>query len=202
MAMTRNPEHTTRIKEAIALLQDCINKGEEIKINPNTVSEYSGLTRAIVYNHPLMRQHIRRKNTKKKKALLESYIAALKDGYFEHHENLDDVREAFKNDNVNTDSIVLQQAINLLIKDKIVVPHLTQPNTYIRAAIEDSRMVASKAPNAIYALIAVKGKHQSVTSEAELDALIESVLMKDPTAEIDVFKKVETVKMQVVRQAA
>ncbi|VVD69107.1 hypothetical protein PMO31116_00505 [Pandoraea morbifera] len=199
MAMTRNPEHAVRIKDAISLLQDCITKGEKIKINPTTVSEYSGLTRAIVYNHPLMRQHINRRESRKKAALLDSYIETLKDGYFEHHENLDDVRKSFKNDRFDTDSGVLQQAINLLIKDKIIVPHLTQPNTYIKAAQDINR---ATAPEVIYALIVVKGKHQSVMSETELDALIESILMKDPAAEVDVYKKVETVKMQVVRQAA
>lgn len=201
MEMTKKAKNTVRIKDAIALLQDCIEKGENVKINAASVSEYSGLSQGTIYNHPLMRSYINRYDTKKKAVLLDSYIAALQDGYFERHENIDDVREAFKNDHADTDSVVLQRAINLLIKNKIIVPHLTQPNTFIKAVQEISAAPALKSPGGIYALVFIKGNAEHVVNESELEALIKSALMKDPTVEIDIYKKTESVKMQLVRQA-
>ncbi|HDR9764333.1 TPA: hypothetical protein ACK3Q6_002620 [Burkholderia cepacia] len=207
-------------KKAISVRQDEIdlaiselrNSGQKVTVP--AVSKLTGIGVMVLYSNKAMEPFIK---TRKKpspvvdatasippKATVDSYISEILENYFDRPETLNDVKTSFLLSNPKLNLPAFQQAINLLVKDKLITPHAAKIGAYVKTA-QRSLEAPHREPIVVILNVEVEGESYTVFSDDKrIDEEIEAILKQHVDAKLTVFRPSEIIRTErkIIRERA
>ncbi|BCM12947.1 hypothetical protein MAFF241648_21370 [Ralstonia solanacearum] len=203
-------ERQEEIDLAISVLK---NAGEKVTVP--AVHRLTGIHVMVLYKNKAMEEFVK---TRKKparplgstatpvapKATVDSYLSEILENYFDRPETVEDVKTSLLLSNPKLNVLAFQQAINLLMKDKLIAPHAAKNGAYIKTA-HRSLEAPHREPIIVILQVEAEGKSYTVFSDDKsMDTEIEVILKQHVDAKLTVFRPSEIIRTErkIVRERA